>query len=163
MNAPHIDDLQHWDTHKNAAERMRRFLLPAYDRAVSALLEDLQVRGLLDSTFVASMGEFGRTPKINGQRGRDHWANSWSTVLAGGGIKGGQVIGKTSADGTTVEDRPVSVEDFLATIAQALGIDGKKQMSLGGPFQLPHGRRRGAYEIQVSSASWAVLERPSFW
>src|SRR4029077_3438899 len=91
------------------------------------LMEDLKERGLLDSTVIVWMGEFGRTPKINGNQGRDHWANSWTTVLAGGGIKGGQVVGKTSADGTTVEERKVEVADFLATVALALGVDVKKQ------------------------------------
>ena len=84
------------------------------------------------------MGEFGRTPKINGNEGRDHWPNAWSTVLAGGGIKGGQVIGKTSADGMTVEDRPVSVPDFLATVCHALGVDPKKQnmSNVGRPIRI---------------------------
>jgi uncharacterized protein (DUF1501 family) len=84
------------------------------------------------------MGEFGRTPKINGNGGRDHWANSWSAVLAGGGIKGGQVVGKTSKDGTTVEERPVRVEDFLATVALALGIDIARQnnSNVGRPIRV---------------------------
>jgi uncharacterized protein (DUF1501 family) len=84
------------------------------------------------------MGEFGRTPRINGQTGRDHWAVSWSTVLAGGGIKGGQVVGKTSADGMAVEDRPVSVPDFLATVCRALGIDPRKQndSNVGRPIRI---------------------------
>jgi uncharacterized protein (DUF1501 family) len=73
------------------------------------------------------MGEFGRTPKINGTAGRDHWPHSWSTVLAGGGIKGGQAVGKTSADGTVVEERPVSVPDLIATVCTAVGIDPMKQ------------------------------------
>jgi uncharacterized protein (DUF1501 family) len=84
------------------------------------------------------MGEFGRTPKLNGANGRDHWANSWTTVLAGGGIKGGQVVGKTSADGTEVTERPVSTEDFLATITMALGLDPRKQnpSNVGRPIRL---------------------------
>ncbi len=84
------------------------------------------------------MGEFGRTPKLTGQNGRDHWANSWSTVLAGGGIKGGQVIGKTSKDGSSVEDRPVSVNDFLATVGVGLGIDITKQnlSNVGRPIRI---------------------------
>src|SRR5581483_10717757 len=80
-----------------------------------------------DSTVIVWMGEFGRTPRINPNRGRDHWANSWSTVLAGGGIKGGQVVGKTSDDGTEVKERPIGVQDLLATVARAVGIDGDKQ------------------------------------
>jgi uncharacterized protein (DUF1501 family) len=115
-----------WDTHANCFDGVKT-LSGVLDPAWSTLLDDLKQRGLLDTTMVVWMGEFGRTPKINGNKGRDHWANSWSTVLAGGGIKGGQVIGKTSADGTSVEDRPVGVEDFLATVAKGLGIDTSHQ------------------------------------
>jgi uncharacterized protein (DUF1501 family) len=84
------------------------------------------------------MGEFGRTPRINGNKGRDHWASSWSTVLAGGGINGGQVIGRTSADGMSVEDRPVTVPDLLATVCSALGIDPRlqNQSNVGRPIRL---------------------------
>jgi uncharacterized protein (DUF1501 family) len=81
----------------------------------------------LDSTLVVCQGEFGRTPKVNSSTGRDHWPQSWATVLAGGGIRGGQVIGKTSTDGTTVEDRPVSVPDLIATVCQSIAIDYRKQ------------------------------------
>jgi uncharacterized protein (DUF1501 family) len=84
------------------------------------------------------MGEFGRTPKINGANGRDHWAVSWSTVLAGGGIKGGQVVGKTTKDGMHVDERPVSVPDLLATVCLALGLDPRKQnqSNVGRPIRL---------------------------
>jgi hypothetical protein len=121
-NAPHIDNDQHWDTHKNAAERMRRFLLPAYDRAVSALLEDLQVRGLLEGTFVASMGEFGRTPKINKAGGRDHWGFCQSILAAGGGVRGGQIYGASDAQAAYAADRPVRPDDLTATMLDLLGI-----------------------------------------
>jgi len=126
-----------WDTHANNFDGVRR-LSEVLDPAWATLMEDLKTRGLLDSTLIVWMGEFGRTPKINGNRGRDHWANSWTSVLAGGGIKGGQVIGKTSADGTTVEERPVRVEDFLATVALGLGIDIKKQnnSNVGRPIRI---------------------------
>jgi hypothetical protein len=126
-----------WDTHINNFDGVRQ-LSGVLDPAWATLMEDLKAKGLLDSTLIVWMGEFGRTPKINGNKGRDHWANSWSTVLAGGGIKGGQVIGKTSADGTTVEERPVGVEDFLATVALALGIDIKKQnqSNVGRPIRI---------------------------
>ncbi len=126
-----------WDTHLNNFDGVKR-LCAVLDPAWSTLLEDLQARGRLDSTLVVWMGEFGRTPKINGNQGRDHWANSWSTVLAGGGIKGGQVIGKTSADGMEVVDRPVKVEDFLGTIARALGVDPQKQnnSNVGRPIRI---------------------------
>ena len=101
-------------------------------------MDDLKQRGLLDTTLIVWMGEFGRTPKINGSQGRDHWANSWSTVLAGGGIKGGQVVGKTGDDGMEVIDRPVSTPDLLATVALALGIDPMKQnlSNVGRPIRI---------------------------
>ncbi len=126
-----------WDTHVNNFDGVQR-LSEVLDPAWSTLMEDLQTRGLLDSTLIVWMGEFGRTPKINGNRGRDHWANSWTTVLAGGGIKGGQVIGKTSADGKEVVERPINVEDFLATVVAALGIDGNKQnnSNVGRPIRI---------------------------
>jgi hypothetical protein len=115
-----------WDTHQDNFDAVRR-LSVVLDPAWATLMEDLKDRGLLDSTLIVWMGEFGRTPKINQSQGRDHYPNAWATVLAGGGIKGGQAVGKTSADGTTVEERPVSVPDFLATICLALGIDPQKQ------------------------------------
>jgi uncharacterized protein (DUF1501 family) len=90
-------------------------------------MADLKDRGLLDSTTVVWMGEFGRTPGINPRQGRDHYPNAWSVVLGGGGIKGGQVVGNTSANGLEVLERPVVVPDLLATICLALGIDPSKQ------------------------------------
>jgi hypothetical protein len=126
-----------WDTHVNNFDGVRR-LCEVLDPAWSTLMEDLKSKGLLDSTLIVWMGEFGRTPRINGNRGRDHWANSWTTVLAGGGIKGGQVVGKTSPDGMSVEERPTRVEDFLATVALALGIDITKQndSNVGRPIRI---------------------------
>jgi uncharacterized protein (DUF1501 family) len=126
-----------WDTHQDNFTSVQR-LSGVVDKGWSTLLEDLNDRGLLESTLIVWMGEFGRTPKINTNNGRDHWATSWSTVLAGGGIRGGQVIGGTSADGMTIEDRPVSVGDFLATICQALGIDITKQnpSNVGRPIRI---------------------------
>src|SRR5262245_20621265 len=90
-------------------------------------MKDLADRGLLDSTLIVWMGEFGRTPVINPRNGRDHYPNAWSVVLGGGGIKGGQVHGKTSTDGMRVEDGAVAVPDLLATVCLALGIDPSKQ------------------------------------
>jgi uncharacterized protein (DUF1501 family) len=116
-----------WDTHQNNFENVHKLSL-VLDQAWSMLIADLRLRGLLDSTLIVWMGEFGRTPKIARDRnGRDHWANSWTTVLSGGGIGGGQAIGRTSPDGMEVEERPVSVPDFLATIGLALGVDVAKQ------------------------------------
>ncbi|HZN36837.1 MAG TPA: DUF1501 domain-containing protein [Pirellulaceae bacterium] len=117
--------LQSWDTHQNNFPRTRQ-LCEALDAPWSALIEDLKDRGLLDSTLVIWMGEFGRTPRINPSGGRDHFGRAWSTVLMGGGIKGGQVVGRTDPTGGTVEDRPVSAGDFFATICQALGINPDK-------------------------------------
>jgi uncharacterized protein (DUF1501 family) len=97
------------------------------DPAWSTLMTDLKERGLLETTLVVWMGEFGRTPTINPQNGRDHFPVAWSTVLAGGGIKGGQVLGNTGASGMQVEERPVAVPEFLATICGALGIDHTKE------------------------------------
>jgi hypothetical protein len=126
-----------WDTHVNNFDSVKK-LSEVLDQGWATLMDDLKAKGLLDSTLIVWMGEFGRTPKINGNKGRDHWANSWSTVLGGGGIKGGQVIGKTSADGTTVEERPVSVNDLLATVCTALGIDITKQnnSNVGRPIRI---------------------------
>jgi uncharacterized protein (DUF1501 family) len=111
-----------WDTHNQnfTAVRQRSEIL---DPAWATLMEDLRARGMLDSTLIVWMGEFGRTPRINPQQGRDHFPNAWSTVLAGGGIRGGQAYGRTSADGMTVDGRPTDVKDLLATVCRALGID----------------------------------------
>jgi hypothetical protein len=116
-----------WDTHNQNFDAVQR-LSDILDPGWGTLMEDLRSRGMLDSTLIVWMGEFGRTPRINPQRGRDHYPNAWTTVLAGGGIRGGQAYGRTSADGTTVEgDRPTSVPDFIATICRALGIDHTRQ------------------------------------
>jgi uncharacterized protein (DUF1501 family) len=93
----------------------------------------------LESTLIVWMGEFGRTPRINGQGGRDHWANAWTTVLAGGGIRGGQAYGRTSPEGdSVVSDRPTSGADLLATVAHALGIDASRQnySNVGRPIRV---------------------------
>src|SRR5262249_32446783 len=106
-----------WDTHQGNFDAVKS-LCGTLDPAWATLIDDLRQRGLLDNTVVVWMGEFGRTPRINPQKGRDHFASAWSTVIGGGGIKGGQVIGKTSADGMTVEDRPTSAPDLLATVCR---------------------------------------------
>jgi hypothetical protein len=115
-----------WDTHADNFGRVKQLCQPL-DAGWSALLDDLKDRGLLDSTLVVWMGEFGRTPKINGSTGRDHFPYAWAAALAGGGVKGGQAVGRTSKDGTAVEDRPVTVPEFLATVCSALGIDPATQ------------------------------------
>jgi hypothetical protein len=128
--------LSNWDTHQNNFDAVKR-LSGTLDAAWATLMDDLKGKGLLDSTLIVWMGEFGRTPKINGGKGRDHWAVSWSTVLGGGGIKGGQAVGKTSKDGMAVTERPVSVNDFLATVGEALGLDVTKQnpSNVGRPIR----------------------------
>jgi uncharacterized protein (DUF1501 family) len=118
--------LDGWDTHANNFTSVQR-LSSTLDTAFSALLVDLKDRGLLDDTLVVCQGEFGRTPRINGNKGRDHWPATWAAVLAGGGIKGGQVIGKTSQDGTALESNPTRIADLIATIVKAIGIDPMKQ------------------------------------
>ena len=127
-----------WDTHGQNFQNVQR-LSEILDPAWGTLMDDLRQRGLLDTTTIVWMGEFGRTPRINGGQGRDHYPNAWTTVLAGGGIRGGSVFGRTSADGTTVEDpRPVSVPDFIATICGALGVDHTNQnmSNVGRPIPL---------------------------
>jgi len=126
-----------WDTHGQNFTAVQR-LCEVLDPAWAALMEDLKERGLLETTTILWMGEFGRTPKINQGQGRDHWATSWSTVLAGGGIKGGQAYGKTSDDGMEVTDGKTSVGDLLATLCVALGIDPEKQnpSNVGRPISI---------------------------
>lgn len=111
-----------WDTHSDNFTQVGN-LSATLDRAWVSLMEDLQQRGLLETTTILWMGEFGRTPRINAQAGRDHFPSAWSCVLAGGGIQGGSVYGKTSDDGLTVVDQPVEASQVLATICAAVGID----------------------------------------
>jgi uncharacterized protein (DUF1501 family) len=115
-----------WDTHDNNFTQVKN-LCGTLDPAWAALVTDLKERGLLETTTIVWMGEFGRTPGINPRQGRDHYPNAWSVVLGGGGIAGGQAVGKTSKDGMSVEERPVSVPDLLATVCLAIGIDPAKQ------------------------------------
>lgn len=119
-----------WDTHAKHFEAMET-KLPEMDQAFAALVSDLHDRGLLDSTLVVMMGEFGRTPKINKDAGRDHWPNVWSLVMAGAGIRGGQVIGASDARSETPTERPVTAEDVLATIYDRMGIDFEKEYHNG--------------------------------
>ncbi len=115
-----------WDTHGDNFNQVRT-LSQVLDPAWSSLMSDLRERGLLESTLVIWMGEFGRTPKINPNGGRDHFPLAWSAVLGGAGVKGGQVIGKTGAGGEAVTERPVSVADLYATFCGGLGIDHHKE------------------------------------
>jgi uncharacterized protein (DUF1501 family) len=118
--------LDGWDTHANNFE-MVKTLSQTLDPAFATLLADLKDRGMLASTLIVWMGEFGRTPLINPSAGRDHFPVAWSTVLAGAGIKGGQAVGATGKDGTAVVERPVGVADFLATIFTAVGVNPRRE------------------------------------
>lgn len=115
-------DFGGWDNHNNIHTTLADQKLPQMDRAMSALIEDLEQRGLLQDTAIIWMGEFGRTPRINANAGRDHWARSWSAVVGGAGINGGIAVGETSSDGTSVETEPYSAEDLMASVCKALGI-----------------------------------------
>jgi hypothetical protein len=115
-----------WDTHRDNFPRTRR-LSDEVDVGMSALIEELQDRGRLDSTLVIWMGEFGRSPQITSGGGRNHWARAWSTVLAGGGVRGGQVVGRTDRDAAEVVERPINVTDFLGTVCTILGIDHTRE------------------------------------
>ncbi|PQO33073.1 DUF1501 domain-containing protein [Blastopirellula marina] len=134
-------DLGGWDNHQNIFNTLSDNKLPVLDRAMSALVTDLKQRGLLESTTIVWMGEFSRTPRINGNTGRDHWARSWSTVVGGGGIKGGLAIGKTSSDGTAVETEPYSSEDLMATVIRGMGIslDTTFTSKSGRPMKIANG------------------------
>ncbi|PYV10174.1 MAG: hypothetical protein DMG07_21610 [Acidobacteria bacterium] len=135
-----------WDTHQQIAYNLTYGFpgkLPGLDTALSALLEDLEERGMLERTLVVAMGEFGRTPKINPGGGRDHWPGANSICLAGGGVLGGQVIGKTDAMGELPVDAPVTPEDFSRTLYTLLGVDPDQTFKTadGRPIKLVDGGR----------------------
>lgn len=142
-----------WDTHQQNFEGVKA-LSGVLDPAWGTLMQDLKDRGLLDTTLVVWMGEFGRTAVINDQGGRDHFPNAWTTVIGGGGIRGGQVYGKTDEGGEKVTDNPVAVPDLLATITTALGIDpGKENMSnVGRPIPLTDRVGRPITDILTTTA-----------
>ena len=117
-----------WDTHANNFKSLKDDLLPPFDRGFSALISDLHARGLLDETLVVCLGEFGRTPEINKNAGRDHWAACNSVVLAGGGIKGGFVYGKSDRTAAYPDENPVIPEELAATIYHALGINPRTEL-----------------------------------
>lgn len=133
---------QGWDTHVNHLNWSKDELLPPTDRAVSALLDDLAERGLLDETLVVLTGEFGRTPQFNKDGGRDHWPHVFSTLVAGGGVRGGQVYGASTRDGAYVASDPVSPEDLAATLYHCLGVDPRTPIldQLARPFPLSDGQ-----------------------
>lgn len=136
-----------WDTHENLYTRLKEGytgakvgvgLIPSLDLAVSALIDDLKQIGLLDETLIVVMGEFGRTPKINTRGGRDHWPRVFSVALAGGGVRGGQVIGSSDAVGESPVDRPVTPSDLVCTIYTLLGLDPASELKTedGRPVRL---------------------------
>ena len=130
-------ELNGWDTHQDNFERVKK-LSESADPAFAALITDLKERGMLEKTLVIWMGEFGRTPKINPRTGRDHFPQAFNVALAGGGIKGGQVIGVTSSDAMAVKERPVSVPDLFCSFYQALKINPRKEnmSTLGRPIKI---------------------------
>ena len=115
-----------WDIHGaspfSTIEDMRRVVAPMYDQAYSALIEDLDARGLLERTLLASLSEFGRTPKINPSGGRDHWPQCWSVQLAGGGVQGGRVVGTSDEYGAEPADRPVTPAEIVATMYRSMNV-----------------------------------------
>ena len=129
-----------WDTHVNNFKTLKT-LLAELDAGWSTLMTELAERGLLDSTTILWMGEFGRTPQINGQAGRDHFPAAWSCVFGGGGIAGGQTYGRTSADGSTVEENQVAIGDVLATLSTALGVppDNENTTPQNRPIKIAEG------------------------
>ncbi len=130
------DSNQNWDTHRRNFHFLKNSLLPPFDRALSALIEDLDERGLLRETLVVCMGEFGRTPEINAQGGRDHWPHCYSILLAGGGVRGGAVFGESDTRAAYPVRDAVGPEDVAATIFAALGIPPDKE--LVDPEGRPH-------------------------
>jgi hypothetical protein len=136
-----VFDSPSWDCHadggslKTDLNDIRETVAPAFDFAVSRLIQELAGQGLLDSTLVVATGEFGRTPRMNANGGRDHWANAWTALVAGGGIQGGRVIGSTDAKGTEPADRPVMPQELVATIFHALGVPAGT--TIPGPSGVP--------------------------
>ena len=126
----------HWDTHGDNFNRLKNTMLPVFDRAVAALLVDLEERGTLDETLVVMLTDFGRTPKINGGAGRDHYPGVYSVFLSGGGIRGGQVYGSSDGHGAFPRDKPCQPSDVHATVFQALGISPRSVIY--DPLNRPH-------------------------
>ena len=136
-----VFDSPSWDCHADGGslrtnlDDVRESVAPAFDTAFAGLLNGLEELGIFDSTLVVATGEFGRTPKLNANGGRDHWAGAWTALVAGGGVKGGRVIGRTDAKGTEPTDRPVTPQELVATIFHAMGIQA--DASIPGPEGAP--------------------------
>lgn len=132
-----------WDTHERNFPMLRQTLLPNFDQTYSAFIEDLDQRGLLDQTLVVTMGEMGRTPRINAKGGRDHWTDCYSVLFAGAGIRGGTVYGASDDQAAFIKDKPVHIRDVCATIYHLLGIDPEMPVMnrSGRPIPVAHGGR----------------------
>lgn len=130
-----------WDNHDGIHATLKDQRLPVLDRAMSALVEDLNERGMWQDTVVIWMGEFGRTPRINQNAGRDHFARAWSTVVGGGALRGGLAVGQTTADGSAVDSEPYSSEDLMTTVCHGLGISTEKTFTSknGRPMKIAGG------------------------
>ncbi len=133
---------KNWDSHAENFRYLRQYLLPPADQAYASLIEDLDERGLLETTLVVALGEFGRTPKINDKAGRDHWPNCYTALLAGGGVKGGYVHGASDRIGAWPVTNPVRPADIAATILTLFGVDPSSEIhdSLGRPFRICEGK-----------------------
>jgi hypothetical protein len=129
----------HADRHSLAStlDDYRRTLCPTLDRALAALLDDLSERGMLEETLVIAMGEIGRTPRLNANGGRDHWPGCWSIVMAGGGVRGGQVIGVSDRHAAEPSQRPVKCAEVTASIYHAMGLSPRTQLMLPGGRETP--------------------------
>ena len=130
-----------WDLHAGVFDALKTGQLPTLDQGIAALTSELAERGMLDDTVLVWMGEFGRTPNINANVGRDHWAHAWSVMVGGGGLQGGIAVGETNADGTAVVGKTTQPGDIWATVAQALGIpvDTVHTSKRGRPMKLANG------------------------
>jgi len=142
---PGLFDYDAWDTHRSNFSILKDNKLPIFDQVYSALLEDLEQRGLLDETLVVVTSEMGRTPKINGSGGRDHWTHCYGSMLAGAGVRGGTVVGESDATAAFVKDRPVSTTELCATIYELLGIDAETHVP--DRSGRPHFVRMGAKPV----------------
>jgi len=142
FDGQHNGQLANWDAHENVFGRLKNDLLPPADQAVAALIDDLSSRGLLEDTLVIVMGEFGRTPKINGAAGRDHWPNCYSIVLAGGGVRGGITFGTSDKQGAYPETDAITPADLAATLFWRFGVDPTRELSdlSGRPYKLADGQ-----------------------
>jgi uncharacterized protein (DUF1501 family) len=138
----HMSKCDGWDTHSNNFTALKEELLPLLDQGLSALITDLAERGMLDDTLVVTMGEFGRTPRVNANAGRDHWGPCSSVLFAGGGIAGGRLVGASDSICAYPRELAVSPADVVATIYHALGLDPNTLLHdpLGRPLALSEGK-----------------------